>query len=355
MAVLVLSLLMIPVVIPSTRKALRTAGPWLMTTIACLIFLPHFMWMIENDFITIRYIFDRSGDAAAHSASSGVAAWMKHITSPLSFIVSQLAAVIPVVVLLTPLLLKAFKSRKAAATENAYQAGDSQTDVFIQKYLAIAVGGPIAIYLLLAILTGASIRSMWGGPLFSFLGLLLIVLFKVEYDRVACRKVIRDSLIIGCLMAVGLFIRNGFGPAVRGELSRVHFPGQQIAKMIDQRWSEHYQQPLQMVGGQMFVSGCVGVYSENPIDVFGDLIPEANPWVSDERLKKQGGVIVWDLDDPGMSNPDLWQERFPSAVLLSPLECKTRALTGDVAARVGVLLVHPETPSFARGASGRLR
>jgi len=349
MAVLVLSLLMIPVVIPSTRKTLRTAGPWLMTGIACLIFLPHFFWMIENDFITIRYIFNRSGDAAAHSAASGVAAWMKHITSPVSFVASQLAAVIPVVVLLSPLLLKAFKSRKTNTKTTRSQAGDSQLAPFFQKYLVIAVGGPIAIYVVLALVTGASIRSMWGGPLFSFLGLLLIVWFKVEYDSAACRKVVRDSLMIGCLMALGLFIRNGFGPAVRGELSKVHFPGQQIAQMIGQRWSAHYQQPLQIVGGQMFVSGCIGVYSENPIDVFGDLNPEANPWVSDERLRKQGGMIVWDIDDPGLATPDHWQERFPNAELLEPLEYPTQALTGDVPARVGVLLVHPYQASFAKG------
>jgi len=173
---------------------------------------------------------------------------------------------------------------------------------------------------------------------------------KVEYERAACRKVLRDSLMIGCLMALGLFIRNGFGPAVRGELSKVHFPGEQIAQMIDQRWSEHYSQPLQIVGGQMFVSGCVGVYSENPIDVFGDLIPKANPWVSDERLQKQGGVIVWDIDDPGRAAPERWQERFPNAELLEPLECETLTLAGDVSAHVGVLLVHPDKPSFAKRA-----
>ena len=272
---------------------------------------------------------------------------MKHVTSPAIFIGSQLPAVIPVVVLLTPLLLKA---RKLANTRNKTEADNSPSAMFFQKYLTIAVGGPVAIYLLLAVGTGASIRSMWGGPLFSFLGLLLIVLCKVEYERTACRKVLRDSLMIGCLMALGLFIRNGFGPAVRGELSKVHFPGEQIAQMIDQRWSEHYSQPLQIVGGQMFVSGCVGVYSENPIDVFGDLIPEANPWVSDERLQKQGGVIVWDIDDPGRATPDQWQKRFPNAELLEPLECQTRALTGDVAAHVGVLLVHPNRPLLANRA-----
>ena len=344
MAVLVLSLLMIPILIPSTRVALRTAGPWLMTGVACLIFLPHFLWMVENDFITIGYIFNRSSDAAADSVASGVAAWMKHITSPVSFIMSQLFAVIPVAVLLWPLLSQA---RKSTSTENKTEVGDSPSTTFFREYLMIAVGGPVAIYLLLSIVTGATIRSMWGGPLFSFLGLLLIVFFKVEFDRAACRKVLRDSLIIGFMMALGLFVRNGFGPAVRGKLSRVHFPGKQVAQLIDQRWTEHYQQPLQIVGGQGFEAGCVGVYLENPIDVFAGLKPEENPWVSEERLREQGGMIVWNIDDLRSAKPDEWQERFPNAELLEPLECKTRALTGDVFAHVGVLLVHPERGNLA--------
>ena len=69
--------------------------------------------------------------------------------------------------------------------------------------------------------------------------------------------------------------------------------------------------------------------------------------MSDERLQKQGGMIVWDIDDPGLATPDQWQERFPNAELLDPLECQTRALTGDVVARVGVLLVHPNRPHLA--------
>ena len=351
MGVLVLSLLMIPVLMPSTRVALRSPGPWLMASIACLIFLPHFIWMVENDFITIRYIFNRSGDAAASSAVSGMAAWMKHITSPVSFVVSQLAAVIPVVVLLLPLLLRSRKSaeiRTEKVSNAPDHSGNFESTAFFRKYLAIAVGGPVAIYLVLALVSGAAIRSMWGGPLFSFLGLLLIVLFKVEYESAACRKVIRDSLIVGCLMALGLFVRNGFGPAVRGELSKVHFPGAQVAQMINQRWSDHYQDPLQIVGGEMFVSGCVGVYSDQPVDVFGDLIPEANPWVSDERLQKHGGMIVWDIDEQGAAAPVNWLSRFPNAEVLEPFACKTRALTGDVSAHVGVLLVHPQKSSLAK-------
>ncbi len=351
MGVLVLALLMIPVFLPATRKTLRTAGPWVMGAIACLIFLPHFLWMIENDFITIRYIFNRSGDAAASSAVSGLAAWMKHVTSPVGFLASQLGAVVPIVMLLWP-LLKRSQYLNQIETDAHCTVGDCPEGLasvaFFRKYLMIAVGGPVALYLLLAVLTGASIRSMWGGPLFSFLGLLLIVLLKVEFDRAACRKVIRDSLIVGCLMALGLFVRNGFGPAVRGELSKVHFPGTAVARKINQRWEQRYAVPLQVVGGEMFVSGCVGVYSEQRVDVFGDLLPEANPWVTDQRLKQSGGMIVWDIDEQGPTAPAAWLDRFPRAEVLAPVVCKTHALTGDVDANVGVLLIPPRNPNIAR-------
>ena len=76
-------------------------------------------------------------------------------------------------------------------------------------------------------------------------------------------------------------------------------------------------------------------------------MPEANPWVTEDRLRQQGGMIVWDIDDPGRAAPEEWKQRFPNSVFLEPLECKTRALTGDVLARVGVMLVHPQKQRIA--------
>ena len=355
MAVLVLAMLTIPIVIPATRQSLRTSGPYVMTGIALLIFLPHFLWMVENDFITVRYIFDRSDQASAQAITSGVATGLKHITSPLSFIVSQLGAVVPVVVLLWPLLAKTKSAIGSSsikklfpgmsASENFKSNVDSQ---LFQKYLIVSVCGPVCIYLVLATLTGASIRSMWGGPLFSFLGLLLIVVFGARFDASVCRTVLRNSLIAGILMAVGLFVRNGFGPAIRGELSKVHFPGLQVSKEVNRRWNAAHTSPLPVAGGDMFVSACVGIYSDHAVDVFGDLNAEANPWVTDQRLSTEGGMLVWDIDELGLTAPSSWLQRFPTSEILPPLSVKTRALTGDATANVGVIIVHPNKSSVAR-------
>ena len=347
MGVLVLALMVIPILIPQTRRSLRTPGPYLMAAITLLIFLPHALWMVENDFITIRYVFNRSSDAAAKATTVGLSTWLNHLVSPASFIISQLGAVLPVVALLLPLIgawkLKRSASAHAASTKN-----------FSRQYLCIAVGGPILIYVLLALVTGATIRSMWGGPLFSFLGLFIVALVQIDFSELAYRKVVRNALIAGAVMAAALFIRNGFGPAVRGELSKVHFPGQQVTAKVNALWSRHYDRPLEIVGGQMFVCGCVGVYSDQPVDVFAGLKGEANPWVSDQRLAETGGMIVWDLDDYGPEPPTGWMTRFPTAQMLPTIVCPTKAFAGGVDAEVGVIMVHPQNSKLARRQNGNL-
>ncbi len=337
MAVLVITFLAIPVLIPRTRSALKTAGPWLMTVIAIGIFLPHFIWMVENDFITITYVLNRSSDAAANS---WVGDALKRFTSPISFLLSQSAAVLPVLLLVWP-LVKAGKSVSASKDVGAQTASP-----FARRYLAVVVLGPVVVYLIVSAACGASIRSMWGGPLFSFLGLFLLATFLVDQQRdevrAQIRGVIRSSLFAGSIMAVALFVRNGFGPAVRGELSKVHFPGAEVARIVNQRWRQSHGTELEIVGGQMFVAGCVGVYSKQHVDVSGGLIPENNPWVSDQKMAQSGGMIVWDKDEFGAPPPQDWLTRFKNAELLPPIVCKSKALSGDVAAEVGVIIVHPQ-------------
>lgn len=336
-AVLVICMMAVPLFIPDTRKSLRTVGPWLMAGIAGLIFLPHFLWMIDNDFITIRYVFDRSSDAAAGEA---VAGWTRHVLSPVQFVLSQVGAFLPVVILLLPLLRP--KNGSIDSSDEVTRRRDATQHAFDLQYLLVVVAGPVVFYLLLSALTGASIRSMWGGPLFSFLALLLLVAFNVQQNQPAIRRVIITSLMVGVTMAVALFIRNGVGPSVRQRLSKVHFPGQEVSQRIRDAWEQSHDHPLPIVGGDMFIAGCVGVYAPAKVDVYSGLQPSSSPWTSDDDLKRRGGVIVWNADDS--EQPPLnWQHRFPEMKYLPPVVCKSKALTGDLSATVGVALISPNS------------
>src|SRR5207249_2877673 len=77
------------------RRHFRTAGPYLATVAALLIFAPHLWWMTHHDFITLRYVFERS-DSGEHTLAS-------HLLNPPGFLFSQLGAVLPILVLAWPL------------------------------------------------------------------------------------------------------------------------------------------------------------------------------------------------------------------------------------------------------------
>jgi len=108
-----------------------------------------------------------------------------------------------------------------------------------------------------------------------------------------------------------------------------------------QRWRQMHGTDLQIVGGQLFVAGCVGVYSEHHVDVFGEMNPKFNPWTSDRELAETGGMIVWDKEEFGDPPPCDWMDRFANAELMPPIICKSKALTGGIDAEVGVIIVHP--------------
>ena len=145
-------------------------------------------------------------------------------------------------------------------------------------------------------------------------------------------------------MAVALSARNVLGPRIRGEQSRVHFPGREISRLVELRWNEHYSCQLPVVGGELFLAGCVGVYSDRQVDVYGNMSASSSPWTGDDDLAHRGGVVVWDLDEEEGVPAESWLARFDRVQILEPVSCRSRSATDDVEVRVGVAIVHPTSP-----------
>ena len=332
MGILVLTMLCAAVLLTEARKHLATIGPWITATVALLIFEPHAIWIFDNDFITFQYALQRSGEAGVATST-----WFRHIASPVDFLLSQLPAVIPVLVLATPLLLN--------RNQGSHKEKTNQR-LFFQQYLVFVFFGPIVSYILIGMLTGSPIRSMWGGPLFSFLGVVLFTFFALPQDQKKVNQIIRDSLCVGLVMVMALAGKNIFAPSVRGKLSRIHFPGKQLAEAVNARWNDRYRQPLPIVGGTLFEAGCAGVYSPNQIDVYGSMSNTASPWISDESMESDGGIIVWKLGDQQLW--DDWKIRFPNAELLEPISLQSQSWLKSDPVEVGVAILHPASSDYAR-------
>lgn len=80
-ALLIGSIGLYVLVMPSARKCLATAGPWLAACTCIALLTPHIIWLVDNDFLTFAY---------AASRSRGAENWLAHLTNPVSFLGAQI-------------------------------------------------------------------------------------------------------------------------------------------------------------------------------------------------------------------------------------------------------------------------
>jgi len=328
MGVLVLSMMFIPVLLRRSRSSLKTVGPYLLVGLALLIFLPHLVWMIQNEFVTIKYAFRRSGDPAV----GGV---LGHLLAPMSFMGAQLGAVIPMLVLTLPMIREWRRLSKSDFEQ-------SKRDVIsFVDYLAVVFLGPLVIYTLVGLILGVSFRSMWGGPLFSLFGVWLFSKLKMPDDPKKVRKILRDSILMGFFMLTALAVRNVASPLLRDKLSRVHFPGYEASKAIHQKWQSEFDSPLTAIGGDMFIAGSINVWSPQRIDVYEDLSSASSPWLSDDEFRSRGAMIVWQVAGEDESPPAHWMKQFPTAKQLDTMHLPRRSRFGPREVKMGVLMLAP--------------
>ena len=103
-----------------------------------LILIPHISWLIQNDFITIVYAFNRTGMEEAN--------FFNHFYNPLLFLMKQLGILIPVFIMLfTFIKLKNFKLKHFKK----------------DKYFLLLINiFPILLIFLTSVISGAKIRTM---------------------------------------------------------------------------------------------------------------------------------------------------------------------------------------------------
>ena len=125
-----------------------------------ILLVPHFIWLIENDYITILYGLDRTGLETSNLS--------RHIIYPIIFLAKQLILLIPFFVLVRILIKKIklkinFKDKK-----------------FIFLFFVNVV--PIILMLVTSIITGSRIRTMWMTPFYLSFGVFFIYIFKSQID-----------------------------------------------------------------------------------------------------------------------------------------------------------------------------
>ena len=122
--------------------------------------VPHFIWLNNNEFITILYGLARTGLEQS--------SLIDHIKFPLIFLIKQIGLLLPFLILVW-LLVKKVKFKL------------NLKDKKLLFLLAINIL-PIILMFLTSVVTGSKIRTMWMTPFYLFFGTLFVYLFQAQIN-----------------------------------------------------------------------------------------------------------------------------------------------------------------------------
>lgn len=329
------SMVLVLIAVPALRTQWRGVGPWLALAIAAAMFAPHVLWAHAHDYPTLRYATGRGESAVANPVLGRLGVLM-------SFSVAQVAALAPML-----LLLWAANGRRGAATADGERPSRlTGRDGWV---LLAMGGGPFAVYLVAGVV-GVRLHDMWGSPVLLVTGPAIAMAWglQVRHPKRFARVFGVWALILVTLygaLAIG-------GPLLRGNLSRIHYPGRELAAAVSQGWQQARGAgvPVPIVAGDMWAAGNVAAYlppqAGGRPSVYIQLDPVAAQWLDDAKTRARGGVFVWEpspgrpLDAP----PPDWLARFPTLQAQPPLTLGVRRFGRDFTVRAGWAILPPAAP-----------
>ena len=193
-----------------------------------LVFLPHLIWLTENDYITITYGLHRTG--------TGDQSFLDHLIFPVIFLGKQIGILIPFFIMCLFAISK-FKIK---------------INFKDQKLLFLLIINivPILLMFVTSMIMGVKIRTMWMTPFYLFFGVLVIYIFQSQINLNKLKGFVSVFII--------LFI---FSPFVYAYVSitetgkRTDYPGREIAQKIQKEWDSKYNGVIEKVEGNEWYAG----------------------------------------------------------------------------------------------------
>tara|TARA_B100001057_G_scaffold488967_1_gene574306 strand:- start:3641 stop:4963 length:1323 start_codon:yes stop_codon:yes gene_type:complete len=193
-----------------------------------ILLVPHFVWLSENNFITIFYGLKRTGFETYDI--------FNHIKYPITFLLKQIVLLVPFFILLW-LLTKNFN----------FKLNKKDKKLIFLVFVNIL---PIFLILITSLIFGSRIRTMWMAPFYLFFGLFFVYLFK---NQINLKKI--SSFIYGFLF---LFFLS---PVLYSSISiiqtdkRTDYPGKEIAAKIQISWDQEFDKKIEFVTGDEWKAG----------------------------------------------------------------------------------------------------
>ena len=197
-------------------------------SVTFLILAPHFVWLYQNEFVTIFYGLNRSG--------LDQFSLINHFTYPAIFLIKQLIILIPFFFSII-MLIEKFN----------FKLNLKNKKILFLIFITLL---PLSLILLTSLITGAKIRTMWMTPFYLFFGILFIDVLK---RNINLNKIKRFTITIAILffLSPSLYLFISF----YDDKKRTDYPGREIARLVQNKWDDNFQNEIKVVIGDEWSAG----------------------------------------------------------------------------------------------------
>jgi 4-amino-4-deoxy-L-arabinose transferase-like glycosyltransferase len=253
---------------PRRRQFFTSPAPYVALGVYVAALTPHFVWLVHNDFSTLRWA---GGFVGATSNRAQVAIYLGHHFGLLAF-----CLVGPVIAL--------WPWRRRAG--GGAHAGDRLLVLIIATVL---VGGPVFLGLAFNVL----LKPDWGNPLFF---LIPIVVASALPQILVTRRAVAKAAVVAAVFAIGLLVGSPVFAWVRFQImpdDGTYRPFAEAAADVTRLWHDRFHSPLPIVVSSFEFAAPIVFYSVDHPKMFADFDPAYSPWIAyPEELKRKGYVGV---------------------------------------------------------------
>ena len=200
-----------------------------------VLLVPHLIWLFQNDFVTIKYAFNRAG-LVDYS-------FLNHFKFPIIFLIKQIGILIPFFVLCY-FIIKKIKIR--------FDIKDKK------KYFILLINFlPIVLMFVTSVVTGSKIRTMWMTPFYLFFGVLILSMFDIKDDEQTFKEFFKPFLILFLLSPITYGLVS-----LINENKRTDYKGKVEANKVLQVWQKDFTEKINVVLGDEWYAGNISYHME---------------------------------------------------------------------------------------------
>jgi 4-amino-4-deoxy-L-arabinose transferase-like glycosyltransferase len=260
---------------PARWAYLKSPSPWISITVGVLVLAPHLYWLQATGFQPFVYAFDVHGGTPYFLVFTKSA---EYVAGALAYVALPVATYLIIV------------RPDRQTLKEALWPQDAD-----RRILVVLLAAPLLLPVLLAPVLRVRIVSLWTMQAWFLLPIVLLAPANVHLPRAAARRAgfLVLLMTIVCLLAAPL-VALAFHRIGTKE-GRADYRG--VGEALTREWHATVGRPMTIVIGGVDLAEGVAFYSPDHPDAvpFGSL--RLAPWVTPERLRREGWAIACRIQD----------------------------------------------------------